>query len=561
MRYASRVQVTVAIFGVRVSIVGARPDGCVVDLAGGTHRLDPAGGLARCERPAEQADPGPFAFGAFGAANRLTWPGGGCSVRPRSQVAYWGARWAAIADQMSLTVIDAVANRQARLELAIHAAWTGCATAAGRLWIGGMTCVYAIELAALEVLLATGERDCRIERRDLYPLRDPAATTDARVAWVFDGDDALVNIGTRQVHLYGKGFEKGTTIVLRDELYPGTYAVAELPTGARVPLATRADRLVSSVRVVRGRSRDPAASGEALTATDPRLEALLAELARDPDHDATRLVLVDLLQELGAAFGTWVAQGGGKRARRKDALGPLAHFLDDVAYRGGLPWSATLVRRPPTDPALVAQAAADLRLGMLSALRAGRGPRSIYAALVGSPRAIGLRRVDAFDRPILAALIAGGRTQLTHLHDVRFANAAVVELLADPTFDRARELEVFVQPQHLQNLLGRIARDAYGVFARAPRRVVLRQRYGSDLELVAPALARFPELPVVELQVDFVAVRQEGRRIVAHVGRGRPLVDWLPVLVRALPQLDELVLDDPSARLAAAEAFPHARVR
>jgi len=563
-RYAARVDVTVAMFGVKVSVVAAGDDGCIVRLPGRFARLDATGELQPAERPDSSGDGaiGPFTLREFGSTQRLAWSGGGgCSVKARSRVVFWGERWAGIVDTHSITVIDGVANKQARVELPIYAPWSGCVVDAGRLWVGGEQCVRVLELGELQAVLATSERTLPIELRTVYPLRRVDAAVEARVAWMFGDDDALVNIGTQQVRMHGRfGFEKGMTIVLRDEWYANKFALADVPGRPSVRLLE--DDVIGRtiVGVVRGKSRDPAASGAAITSTDPRLEQLLAEVARDPDNDANRLVLVDLLQELGASFGTWVAEGGA-RTKRKEALGPLAHFLDDVEYRGGLPWSAALVRRPPIDAELVDRAAHDLRLGMLSTLRIGKGPRAVYVRFVGSPRAIGLRRVDVNDREIAAALVEAGRTQLTHLHDVRFTKPALIKLLADATFDRVVEIETIVQGQHLAGLLARLEADEHGVFARVPRTLVLRERFGHDSLLLGPALARFPALPIRELRVGGISVRREDDRITARVATSALLIAyWLEPLANALPQLAAIELADRSALLAVEAAFPHATI-
>jgi hypothetical protein len=554
------LNVTLAMLGVTAKVMAPRGDGCIVRVRDEELCLDGHGRAVEAgpwDRPVEQATP--FALSEFGSTRRLAWPGGGCTVKQRSTIVYWGNRWAAIVDLASIVVIDATTNRQARIELSLHVPWTGCVAHAGYVWIGGERRVAIIALAALEAVVAGSERQVTVEIETVSPVRQEDGAVEARVAWVFGDDDALVNIGPRQVHLYGKhGFEKGTTIRLRDEIYPGTFATAELPDGTRVQLVDPAtQRSVSRVKVVRGKSRDPAAHTAPITSTDPRLEALLLELARDPDNDANRLVLVDLLQELGAEYGDWVAQGG-NRAKRRAALGPLAHFFDHVEYKGDLPWTATLVSRPPLDAQILADAVGDLRLGMLSTLRIQRGPRSVYTQLVASPRALGLRRIDMVDKEIASALIAANRTQLTHLYDVRLTKAPLVKLLAHPTFDRVIEVEAIVQLQHVAGLLERVRADAHGFFERAPRRLVLRERYRAHGDLLAPAFSQLMELPISELVIGPVEVRRDGDRVTARLGTlsTMPAGYWIDPLADALPFLAGIEVADDHDRPAVARRFP-----
>ena len=555
------MNVTLVMLGVSAKVMAPRGEGCIVRISDQELWLDARG--RRAEPPAEQPQPQPtpFELTEFGSTQRLSWPGGGCTVKQRATLVYWNNRWAAIVDLASITVIDAATNRQARLELALHVPSTGCVAHAGHVWIGSDRRVAILAQAALEELVAGSERQVPVEIETVFPRRQDA-TMEARVAWVFGNDDALVNIGKRQVRISGKhGFEKGTTITLRDEIYPGAFAIAELPNGTRVQLVDlAATRIVTQAKVVRGKSRDPAAHSAPITSTDPRLEELLVELARDPDNDANRLVLVDLLQELGAEYGSWVAQGA--RAKRRDALGPLAHYLDDVEYKGGLPWSATLASRAPADAELLAAAAGDLRLGMLHTLRLGRGSRALYAWFVRSPRAIGLRRVDMTERETALALIAAERTQLTHLYDVRFTKGPLVKLLATPTFDRVVEVETVVQVQHVGGLLERVRADTHGFFKRAPRRLVLRERYRAHGDLLAPALSQLMELPIAELVIGPVAVRRDGDHVTARLGTlsTMPAGYWIDPLAEALPSLAGIEVTDDHDRPAVARRFPRLTV-
>ncbi|HLL20579.1 MAG TPA: hypothetical protein VK427_00525, partial [Kofleriaceae bacterium] len=379
-------------------------------------------------------------------------------------------------------------------------------------------------------------RELPVDVRTVFPLRRPEVAVEGRVAWVFATGEALVNIGTKQ-HRIGnaRGFLRGSTVVMRDELYPDMFAAAELPSGERGRLVDTDGRTTLRAKVVRGKTKDPAVTSAPIVVEDERLTQLLAALAHDPDNEATRLVLVDLLQELGEAYGTWIAQGVVGRAKRKEVLGPLSHFLDAVQYRGGLPWAASLVRRPPTDPELVASACADARLGMLSTLRANKGPVDIYCKLVGSPRAVGLRHVDVHDRSIAAALVASGHTQLTHIYDVRFTRAPLVKLLATAAFDRVVQIETTVQVQHVSALLARVELDEHGFFARAPRRLVLRERYGQDQLLAPLALPQFPALPLDELHVGAVSVVRRDDGLHARIAHVQSY--WLDVLAAAIPEL------------------------
>jgi len=110
-------------------------------------------------------------------------------------------------------------------------------------------------------------------------------------------------------------------------------------------------------------------------------------------------------------------------------------------------------------------------------------------------------------------------------------------------------------------LLARLEADEHGVFARVPRTLVLRERFGHDSLLLGPALARFPALPIRELRVGGISVRREDDRITARVATSALLIAyWLEPLANALPQLAAIELADRSALLAVEAAFPHATI-
>jgi hypothetical protein len=198
---------------------------------------------------------------------------------------------------------------------------------------------------------------------------------------------------------------------------------------------------------------------------------------------------------------------------------------------------------------------------MLRTLRVGRGPRTVYAQLVGSPRAIGLRRVDMTERETAAALIAANRTQLTHLYDVRFTKTPLVKLLAHPAFDRVVEVGATVQVQHVGGLLARLRADEHGFFKRAPRRLVLHERYRAHGDLLAPVLSQVMELPLAELVIGAVEVRREGDRVTARIGLSTmPIAYWLDPLVDAVPFLAAVEVEDERDLAAVLQRFPQLTV-
>src|SRR5688572_25204521 len=66
---------------------------------------------------AQPVDLAPFALTELGASQRLAWEGGACTVKPRTRLAVWSSRYAAVVVARAITMIDAETNKQVRLEL------------------------------------------------------------------------------------------------------------------------------------------------------------------------------------------------------------------------------------------------------------------------------------------------------------------------------------------------------------------------------------------------------------------------------------------------------------
>jgi hypothetical protein len=282
-------------------------------------------------------------------------------------------------------------------------------------------------------------------------------------------------------------------------------------------------------------AREPAIdpAGELASAEAPTRQAeidrLLRELANDPDDVASRSIFVDALEDAGEPYAPLLAAlvaGEEDPGTREQALGPLSNYLDRLEYRGGLPWSARLKAQAPRDRSIGEVVAADQRVGLFHTLRLGDGPYDVYAMLVGSARAVGLRHVDVPNKHVLAALIAGGRHEVTHLYNVRFSTREMIDQLAHTTFDRVQRLETETTPEFVAKLFDFLVRDEQKIFARAPRHLVLRGRirpgwsYDSTDDLVGPVVAAWDRLPLAAITVGGVTLRRDGTRTVCDVSDG-----------------------------------------
>jgi hypothetical protein len=119
-----------------------------------------------------------------------------------------------------------------------------------------------------------------------------------------------------------------------------------------------------------------------------------------------------------------------------------------------------------------------------------------------------------------------------------------------------RRIENVLQVMHVNATLDRIAADKDGVFARAPRHVVLHERWDKHRQLLEAVLARWTELPVAAFTVECVTLRRDAQHTRVEID-GAANDWWLAPLSRALEPAS-IALTNCSDELTRAtrEAFP-----
>ena len=463
---------------------------------------------------------GPFERADFGNRDRLAWPCGACAMPQEIPYVAWGERYAMWFTDQWLFAVDATKPVVVALHLPMEVfALKAVVFHAGTAYIQSARDVMAIPVAAIEGLFDRSSGQIDVHVRELYPHRRPAAQQKMFVEYIFSNDVSLVDRDGDGGWLripFVPGLEQGIQVTLHDELARNHFREIEVPGYPRETLEeVRPAELTTPCALHVEPAVDPAgplrkASPAARTEELGRVFALLAD---DPKDDAARLVVVDLLEEAGEPYAAHFAKllaGDATDATRNEALGPLANYLTDIEWRGGLPRYGTLSASAPNDEEIGDVIAADHRLGFFHTLRLGDGSFRVYNKLVASPRAMALRHVDGSRSAILQALIKGGRRNLRRLSNVKFANREVLEALADPTFDSVLRIETDTQTYVVDRLLDFIARDELGFFARTPRHVIIHERDGDYAGLVPHVLAAWQRLPLAKMTIGGVTIARDG---------------------------------------------------
>lgn len=510
------MRVTRANFGTG-AYLRATADGMVLWGLSGDDRILENGVL----RPAKEKwaaevprETGPFAVSDFGAIDRLSWATGACTVRQNSKFCYWGQRYVCSLYEETLLLVDATRSLVVRLTvpgLFKEARYTPDPRPhVGVMWIADNHAVTCIDLAQLEVLFDRTSGPIMVDIHEAYPLHKPNRIESADILEVATKAMTIRILDDMRIIAIPRveGAVAGMRIHLCDELAAGLFHAIELPGRPRQILNEKpvTERSLRAQLVVEP-AVDPVA-GLVMTAEAPSrqddLDRLFNALADDPEDAATREILIDLLEDSGEPYATLLHElvaGNDREAKRIEALGALTNYLTKIEYHGGLWASAWLSKNAPLDPTIGDAVAADQRLGFLHTLRIGEGPYAIYAKLVGSSRAVGLRHVDVPNGQVLAALIAGKRTSLTQLSNVKFATRAVIDGLADPTFDRVVQLHTETRAAFVAKQLEFFIRDEAGFFARAPRHLILTERDGFGDHLVQPVHDAWSKLPLAAITV------------------------------------------------------------
>ena len=455
--------------------------------------------------------PEPFEQENFGKVDRLSWEHGGCEVKAYS-VTFWGKRFAAWRSGDAIEIADATRPTRTRISSPLFG-YASVLAHRERFYISTGRDVIIALLADVEALIDAPVGVITLEVHEIYPLRDPKARDTARVVRVAD-DGVHLQMGEREHafrHLDELALKRGAKVTVHDLLEKDIYLELELADGSRKKLFSIPTESAHPMMVAHAGGVDPLGTTSAGDNV-PRLEEvahLLVEIADGPDDPATRSVLVDLLEDAGEPYAPAFAEllaGATDDETRRRALGALVPFVTEVTWDGGLPVSAHLVESPPLAEKIVEAVTRDPRLGMFRELRRANGPEDVYMRLVGSPRAVGLRRVDASSKHILGALLEANQHRVTHLYDMRFGTRTIVEMLADPTFSNVRFIECLAANGAIFDY---IAKDELGVFARTKALAVINHR-GDELQLLDAALKSWGRVPLETLDVAGIRFVREG---------------------------------------------------
>ncbi|MFT3696551.1 MAG: hypothetical protein QM831_25655 [Kofleriaceae bacterium] len=480
--------------------------GTYVDGRYGTSQLTDSG----FEATKDDAKPPPVNRGTFevsdlGSFDRLGWEGGATSCAHEATIGYLDGRYAAWMDEAELHVVDAVLGK----ELVIGP----LADEPSKVLIGVDRQIYIsdphlliVPLDPILALFETATPTISIEIHPYYPSRRERRDDSYVVEYLFS--DAWLKPDDGGYHILRiplvSGLDVGVHVRMRDELWSETFRT--LTIAGKPPVVINEIETANTIelRVAVRPTIDPIRGGIHPGSAPVRgreLDDLLKQLADEPDA-ATRTILVDLWNDAGEVFAPAFAlmlAGNETDDVREDALSLFVKFMAEIDFEAGLPNAAILATEPPRDHTLVEAICADQRLGLFRKLLIGEGPIDVYTRLVTSLRAVGLREVSGGNPRILRGLIEAGRTQITAIHDVKFGSKDTITALADPTFDRVRDVTVEVDHKFFAKQCEWITRDEAGFWKRGRRHLHVVEKSGDEENLVPVIQAAWPKLPLAAI--------------------------------------------------------------
>jgi hypothetical protein len=473
---------------------------------------------------------------AFHVADReLVWARGTLALRS-PHLGFWGSHAVSV-EPRTVVVVAAAAEAPIRLELEdLVLAPRRVVALDGTLHIASTFGTMEIALADLE-RLTSGVIAITIET--LYPLRNAKARV-AGVVSAITGDVALVNVGRSQLELdaHDYGLERGMEVALADELWPGSFAAIDVPQRPRQVVIEPLAPYTIAAKVSAGRA-EPTLAATTLRplARRAELDHLIREIAAHPEDDQNRAVLIDLLADLGepcAALFARARAGNSITVRKRGvAFGPLVHYFKPIELVRGLPHTATLSRTAPDDE--LATLLGDIRLGLLSRVRLGRGSLAIYKTLVAARELVGLRRIDAPNASVVLAAVKGGH-RLTHLDELDLSDPLMANVLGQRELDSVRHFALHADRRDVAVLVRRLVHDFHDLLARAPRHLTFIEPQQFSIALAHSVIAAFPALaPGTVVTIGGITLHRAGEQLIATVAEdGNPqLAD---VLHEVLPE-------------------------
>lgn len=491
------------------------------------------------------------ASNAFHVADReLVWARGALALKS-PHLGFWAGH-AVVVEPRMLVVIAAAAEAPIRIELAdLVLAPRRVIAIDGTLHVASTFGTMEISLDGLEQLigeiseLAPQKTEITIET--LYPQRNPTARV-AGLVTAITGDIALVNVGRSQLELDAQhyGLERGMEVALADELWPGSFAAIDVPHRARQVVIEPLAPYTIEAKITAARA-EPSLATTTLRplARRAELDHLIREIATHPEDDQNRAVLIDLLADLGepcAALFARARAGNSITVRKRGvAFGPLVHYFKPIELVHGLPHTATLSRTAPDDE--LAALLGDIRLGLLSRVRLGRGSLAIYKTLLAAQELVGLRRIDAPNASVVTAAVKGGH-RLTHLDELDLSDPLMANVLVQRELDSVRHFELHADRRDVAVLMRRFIHDFHDVLARAPRHLTFVEPQQFSIALAHSVIAAFPSLaPRTIVTIGGITLHRAGAQLVATVADdGNPqlaavLHDVLPeAIVRGHPE-------------------------
>lgn len=279
--------------------------------------------------------PGPFERADFGAHVRLSWPEGACAIPNGTRCVFWERRFVTWSEADTLCFADATRPEIVRWTLPDQEAWWSHEPIVhdGRIAFYKARAYVLLRLADVVALFDRPSGPLPVVAHTRYPYARDGHEQQVRVVGL-EGRDGRMSVLLPRSYPVTltlpriPGAAMDMMVTLRHRITGETWREVELPDGTThatgVVREPEVRELATTLVVAPG--EDPAGrhrAGEIAVARVDELDRLFSDRADAPDDEATRLVLIDALEQelVSTAHRTPRCSRRWPRARRTRTCG------------------------------------------------------------------------------------------------------------------------------------------------------------------------------------------------------------------------------------------------